>query len=424
MTATRLPVVVPAIPPKGPPLSLLGSALRPDKTTDPDGQDLTTADLSGLPADLRAEIQARKGEAWTRGITYAPENHWAAELRDPCDTTSADLPSLPAPYELALHEVAGGTLAAHKYEYQVTAKNANGETTARAAVAITTTGEGSVKLTWTKVDETATYGIYGRLEGEIKHLATVGPFDDDQAAEWVDTGEKTPTGSGPPSSNTTGGKGTYTNLPIVTAIPYQIETEDYCSTFGFDKRDFKGRAERLLSNASPQAMGKEFWTGTLAKAKELPNSYLAKEGLAEILEGKPSVERGFEALQNALQQCGFGGQGMIHLQAQTAPNLLRVRRVGSLLLDMFDNIIVPDVGYPGTAPEGHSTESGCAWMFATDLVACRIEDEATIFTETFAEATDWGQGQDPNSIRMRARKLAIAYFDAACVFAQQVTLPT
>jgi hypothetical protein len=428
MTSTRLAVVVPAIPPEPPQLTLLDSALRPDKATDPSGQPLdaiTPEQMATLPAELRQELEARAGDYWLKGVTYAPENHWPVELRDACDGSSIDLPPIPAPRGLTLTEAAGGSIKAEELEYQLTGKNANGETTSLAAVKITLSKEGSVKLAWTKDNETAQYNVYGRAKGSLKLIATVGPFNDDQAAEWLDDGSRAPGSPKPPTSNTTGGGGSYSNLAPVIAIPYGMLAEDYCSTFGFDARDFKGRAERLLENGKYKAVEKEFETGALAQAKGLPNNYLTKEGTATNLTpgaGAPSIERGLEILQAALSECGFGGRGMIHVQRQAAPNLLRTRRVGNLLLDMFDNIIVPGVGYTGTGPGGVEPKPGCSFIYASDMVAARVEDGCQVFTETFAEATDWSQGGEPNTIRMRAQKFAIAYFDAACCFCTEVEL--
>jgi hypothetical protein len=135
-----------------------------------------------------------------------------------------------------------------------------------------------------------------------------------------------------------------------------------------------------------------------------------------------------QVLQDALAQSGFGGQGMIHVQAQTATNLTKVRRVGSMMLDMFDNIVVPDPGYPGTGPDkgegagGKTPETGSAYIFATPLVMVRAEEEGTVFPDTFAEATDWGQGGFPNTIRFKAEKFACAYFDPSARFCCQVEL--
>jgi hypothetical protein len=431
MTGSFMAVPVPAIPPQPPQLTLLDSAIVPKDVGDGAVFQVADSQLAMLPSELRAELEARRlsggQELWVRGFTYAPENHYPAEIRDRCDFTGVDLPALPAPLGLALTpSTTGGTLAAGTYQYQVTAVNANGETTALAAVTTTTTGTtGSVALTWDKVNETASYRIYGRVAGSMGLIGTAGPFDDNQAATYTDPGTPAP-GAAVPGSNTTGGIGTYTNLPINTVVPYLIVAEDWCSAFGFEERDFKGRASRLLENAKHQAIEREFWTGALAQAKGYPNRYLADANAQDLTPGAgpPSVARGMQILQDALQQNGFGGQGMIHVQAQTAPNLLGARRVGKLLLDIFDNIVVPGVGYPGTGPAGAIPAVGTAWMFATDLVMAREESEPTVFPDSFAEAMDWGQAGSPNTIRFRAMKHAAAYFDGAAQYAVRVTLAT
>lgn len=424
-------VVVPAIPPRPPQLSLIGSAVRPDLTSDPTNPVWQVGDsqLAMLPDDLRQELEARKGESWTRGFTYAPENHWPGELRDACDQATSDTPPLPAPQGLTTAASAtGGTLthAASPYSYQVTAVNPNGQTTALPAVVATIAAgsTGSVLLAWQPAGDSAgvTYNVFGRQAGSIGLIATVGPFDDDQTPTYTDTGAAT-VGAAPPSSNTTGGVGSYANLAINTIVPYLVVCEDWCSTWGFEERDFKGRALRLLENATPQAIEKEFWTGTLAQAHGYPNRYLTDANLVDLTNGTPvSVARGQQMLQDYLASTGFGGQGMIHCQPQTAPNLLNARRVGPLLLDVFDNIIVPGVGYPGTASAIAGTSTNTAVMIATDLAMVRAETDGTVFPDSFAEALDWGQGGFPNTLRFRAEKFAAAYFDGAVQAGVRVTL--
>lgn len=428
--ATNLtPVVVAAIPPKGPPLSLIASSVRPDNGSDPSNPvfELSDEQLAILPDDLRAELEAREGDSWTRGITYAPENHWAAELRSGYDSTTVDYPALPAPQGVVATPGTGGTLAAATYTYEVTAVDANGETTPSSTVTATTTGStGSVSLTWHQTAIGCTYNVYGRVSGSLGLIATVGPFDHDNPPAYTDTGIPAP-GVAAPSSNTTGGPGSYTNLPIVTCIPVLIEVEDSCSTWGFQERDFKGRAQRLLQNATPQALEREFWTGTIAQAAGFPNNYLANSASYTDLtpgSGPPSVARGQQILQDALASTGFGGQGMIHCQPQTAPNLLNARRVGNLLLDIFDNIIVAGTGYNGVAAGVGTPASGTAVMFATDLVMTRVEAEGTVIPDSFSEALDRGQGGQPNKVTFRAMKFGMAYFDAAVHVACRVTLET
>ena len=149
-----------------------------------------------------------------------------------------------------------------------------------------------------------TYKVYGRVGGSIGLLATVGPFDADQPATYTDPGTPAP-GAAPPVSNTTGGVGSYTNLPIVQYQPFLVVVEDWCSTFGFEERDFKGRALRLLENATPQAIEREFWAGALAQAKSYPNNYLINGSAPNFIDltpggGPPSVARGQQILQDYL----------------------------------------------------------------------------------------------------------------------------
>lgn len=430
-TQARPYVVVPAIPPRPPQITLLGSSVRPDATSDPLVSYPDGSQLELLPSDLRDELQAREGEMWTRGFTYAPENHWAAEARDACDGTGVDLPALSAPSGLALAQAGGGTLANGSYSYQVTAVNANGETTALAPVAVTVSGGGgtaSVKLTWQPTADNATYRIYGRVAGSIGLIGVAGPFDPDNPPSYTDLGSPAP-GAAPPVSNTTGGPGPYTNQPTVSVIPWLALAEDSCSSWGFEERDFKGRALRLLENATPAAIEKEFWTGTLAQAKGLANNYLCNTSDPAFQDltpgsGPASINRGLQILQDALAQTGFGGQGMIHVQPQTAPNLLSVRRVGSLLMDIFDNIIVPGSGYTGQCSGVGTPSATTAVMFATDMVACRVEREGTVTPDTFSEALDRGQAGQPNTIRFRAQKFVAAYFDGAAHYGVRVTLAT
>lgn len=426
MSPAWQPVVVPAVPPKGPPLNLIASSVRPGNGSDPPGPifELGADQLALLPDDLRAELNARKGDAWTRGITYAPENHYAIENRSGYDSTSVDEAALPAPTGLALAAVAGGTLVAGTYSYQVTAVNANGETTALAATGITTVSTGSVKLTWNPTADGVTYNVYGRVAGSIGLLGTVGPFDPENPPTYTDAGTPAP-GAAPPVSNTTGGVGPYTNLAINTAIPWLMIAEDSCSTFGFEERDFKGRALRLLENGQYEALEREFWTGAQATASGWPNRFLTDSNLVDLTAGTAvSIARGQEMLQDYIASTGFGGQGMIHCQPQTAPNLLNARRVGGLLLDIFDNIIVPGVGYPGTASGIAGSATGTAVMIASDLVMTRVESEGTVIPDTFAEAVDRGQAGEPNRVTFRAMKYGVAYFDGAVQAGVRVTLPS
>ena len=338
---------VPAIPPKPPQITLLGSSVAP-----PSSDDLNTAgavqeaqkalanastdaeieaasralaestealdeekanlakQLGMLPSELEAELELDNNERWVRGFSYFPEAHSAAINRAPGDVTTVDDPLLPA------------------------------------------------------------------------------------------------------------------NLAKVQVQPWDVGTKFTLSALGWNAEDFIGRAERQNDAATPSALEYEFWTGTLAQANGWPNNYLCNltsfgatgnltPGATNVHNGTPQrVTRGLGILQSYMARAGFGGQGMIHCTPEAAPNLLMTRRVGKFLLDQFDNIIVPGVGYPPNIGPAHSTPSaGTAWMFATDMVATRIQKRTRIVPSTFAEALDRGQASNPNTITFRAQRLGCAYWD-------------
>ena len=100
----------------------------------------------------------------------------------------------------------GGALASGTYAYQVTAVNANGETTAGAPETIQVTGpDGSVTVTWKPVLAAVTYNVYGRAAGSPTKLAQAGPFGPGVQPTYVDTGAVAPGPESPPAVNTTAG---------------------------------------------------------------------------------------------------------------------------------------------------------------------------------------------------------------------------
>ena len=360
-------IVVPATPPKPPQLTLVGSAAKPSVGADPSGSvyELTADQIAALPADLRAELASRQGDSWVRGFTYQPESHAEAQVTGACVTGSDTLGAPP----------------------------------------------------WNKLSTFAIGKVVefrGRLFESIK-AANKNKNPLKETTFWKDV---TVTLNRP------------TNLEPVVFVPYVIVAIDLCTTFGFEEHDFKGRAARLLDNATPKAVGKEFWTGATAQAEGWPNAYLASEAAEDLTPaGGATAVRGLQILQDAIAHCGFGGQAMIHCEPEAAPNLLSARRVGAMYYDIFDNLVVPDPGYTGSGPKPETAKETEeretkreTWMYATDLVYYQ-GSQPEIFPETFAEATDWGEGSAPNTIAFAAERFGAAWFDGACHFAVKVTLP-
>jgi len=426
MTTSNLVPLRNPHPPEPPVLSLVNASLTPsdDWEVEPEG---TAANPSA--SDGQTAPGASESSRWTGGFAYAPENNSAAALRDVCDDVSVDAPEIPAPTGVAAVEHAtGGTLTGSPttYTYKVTFVNANGETTGSlSATAVIGSGvtTGSATISWDAPEEQGvTANVYGRIGGSLGLIES-----GITGTSWTDTGAASP-GAAVPSSNTTGGTGTYTDLSDVEFVPYLVVVEDSCSSFGFSERDYRGRATRLLDSATPKAIGREFWRGDFAQAKSYPNNYLANsDSVTDITPMTvPSLLRGIQLLEDALSACGFGGRGMLHVQPQTAPNLLGARLVTDdagvvQLVTILGNIVVADSGYDGTGPGNEAPSAGYAWIYATDLVTVRTDDPVLI-PDTLAEALDRGQNGQPNRITFRAERFAAATFDAGCHFACKVQL--
>ena len=404
MTISRILTPVRATPPRPPGLNLVSSSV-----------------LIGPDDD---ETDGR----WTGGFAYAPENQFPGENRESCNETTFDAPALPAPTGVTATAVAsGGTQTAGVKSYQVTYTDANGETTGSTIATCTVVLNGQATIAWPAPTEIGvTSNVYGRVGGSIGKIAS-----NVTGGTFTDTGAAVP-GSTVPATNTTGGPGVYGNLPIISCLPWVVLVEDSCSSFGFEARDYIGRATRLLDNATPNAIESEWWTGALTQAAATGNNYLTNlatvsnvtPGSTTQTDGTPcTIARGIQILEDALYSSGFGGQGMIHTMPQTAPNFLGARRVGPQLLTVMDNIVVPGSGYPGTGPGGIVPPAGVAWIYATDVVTVRL-DKPQVFPDNFQEALDRGFSQQPNRITFRAERFVAATADFARHFAVQVTLST
>lgn len=177
--------------------------------------------------------------------------------------------------------------------------------------------------------------------------------------------------------------------PTVETAPWWAEVIDKCSTIGFEAHDFAARALAGLAAATPKAVEKEFWDGTIAQANSWPNLFLSMPAVANrgvgfgpiIINPTPGTAvdlvEAFELLEGAIGDCGAGGRGMIHAAPQATPNFLGVRREGNLLLTQRDTIVCSGSGYSGAGPVGASgatpTNTLC-WLYATSIPIVYLDD--------------------------------------------------
>lgn len=241
------------------------------------------------------------------------------------------------------------------------------------------------------------------------------------------------------SCGATAGTFTYSRPGTVEWTSYVVQAYDQCSTLGSFARDYRARAADMLEAATPKAVEREFWTGTLAQAKTWPNLYLQKASTVTDITpvaGTPvSMAKAMSLLEQGIADNGFGGQAVIHMPRGLAVSLQSalndyVRRDGFLLRTLVDTLVVPGVGYTGHGPIGNAHETpaaGSTWMYATGLVEYR--ETAGVLLPDWPEG-DRGQvpaaaiNRDTNTVTLWAYRTAMAYWDGQLHLAVLVNLPT
>lgn len=228
---------------------------------------------------------------------------------------------------------------------------------------------------------------------------------------------------------------------LIETVPWLVEVEDDCSSFGFGGVDYIGRVTRALEAATPKGLEREFWTGEVAAAAGWPNLFLASPAAEDVTPTAGTavdLPEAFNLLEDALAMCGAGGRGMIHCAAWSTPSYDLIRREGQLLLTARDTVVVSGAGYLGTGPDGADpSAAGHTWLYATGLVDVRL-GPIDVFGQLGRSEQDPGAwmpvagsdgGFDParfspvlldratNKLATRARRMVAATWDGACHFA-------
>lgn len=228
--------------------------------------------------------------------------------------------------------------------------------------------------------------------------------------------------------------GSYTNPTEVEQNPIVIIAYDRCTALSSFGRDYAARATRLIDAATPKAVEKEFWKGTLAQAKSWTSQlYLQKSTATNLTPSSGgvavSVNRAMGMLEQALADCGFGGQGMIHAKVELTPNFTMVRRDGNLLRTVRDTIVVPGVGYDGTGPTNVTGTqvlgAGETYLYATGITEYRQTDPDLFPTwPSSGTVPQWAIDRATNTITVPVARTAMVSWDGQCHFAVKATLPT
>lgn len=216
------------------------------------------------------------------------------------------------------------------------------------------------------------------------------------------------------------------NPAVVEGDPFQIWAADKCSTFGWQARDYQGRARRQLETTRSFQIANELWRGDLARTDNLVNLALTDPSSDIVTNGPASELSAMACLEAGLATCNKGRQGMIHITPQYLTHLVTngtVRLDGSTYTSPSGHIVVPDAGYDGSGPisgvTGLPTVPGDSqWAFATSLIQLRLAP-VDVFPGELSQALD----RSVNSITYWAQQLVAYEWDECCLIAAEVDLP-
>lgn len=193
----------------------------------------------------------------------------------------------------------------------------------------------------------------------------------------------------------------------VQVTPVELSVQVSCGADpGTSPDDLIARARRAFLAAESRLLEQEFWTGTATQAAAYPNQYL-NDGNATTI----TPNGGFYALAELQEFAAesFDGRAMIHATHRTVEFWFRnaeLRREGNLILDLFDNIVVPGAGYNGTDQNGnYGTFGETEYAFVTPMVHVLRDANITVTPDTPGEALD----RDVNDRTYRASRIVAVY---------------
>lgn len=163
---------------------------------------------------------------------------------------------------------------------------------------------------------------------------------------------------------------------IIEGDPIWLWAGDECSTFGFQARDWQGRARRQLAATESYELAAELWDGTVATADALANPFLASAGANSdtVTNGATAEVSALACIEAALAELLKGQQGMVHVTPQLLTHLRAadaIGREGTVWTTSMGHIVVADAGYSGAGPGGVAAGAS-QWAYGTSMVQVRL----------------------------------------------------
>lgn len=186
------------------------------------------------------------------------------------------------------------------------------------------------------------------------------------------------------------------------AEPFVVTANDRCSTFGWQARDYEGRARRQLAAVRSAQVAHNFQVNAVASSVNV-----ALEDAQQMVHPSPVDVLDALALMEGAMALTYGGRrGMIHVTPQTFTLLksaFAIEFVSNKWQTGLGTIIVTDAGY--TALEGHE------FMYGTLMVQIRLGEVIIVpgsLDQARAQATDLRT----NLTEIFATQLALIQYDS------------
>jgi hypothetical protein len=211
---------------------------------------------------------------------------------------------------------------------------------------------------------------------------------------------------------------------VVSGEPFVVFSEDRCSTFGWQSRDWQGRAKRQLIATRSYQIAREVWSGALATGAGLDNIPLTDPTSVTVGTGPMAARHALACVEAALASCCQGCVGLVHMTPQMLTELAAFPNVvmlaGGSWITANGHVVVPDAGYDGSGPGG--TPAGdTQWIYGTSMMGLRSTDITTL------PASDEDMGvqmaRATNDMVVTAYQVVAVQWDNCCHVAAEVDVP-
>lgn len=174
-----------------------------------------------------------------------------------------------------------------------------------------------------------------------------------------------------------GSNGLYDSFQPVSAL---ISAK--CSTMGATIEDVHETVSDQLLIQLEKVIGKELWSGNVAKAFGSSNRYLTDANAHVVTTAAVSPEIALGLVEQAMAEDGTGAMGIIHVPKLLVSSLpIKDVNKDGILWTKAGNMVVTSSGYGVNGPESAGATDASSWIFGTGLVTVRL-GEAVFYADS------------------------------------------